>query len=29
MSDRDYPKPENYADIFRILNDQGVVPGRL
>ena len=29
ISDRDYPKPENYADIFRILNDQGVIPGRL
>jgi uncharacterized protein YutE (UPF0331/DUF86 family) len=26
ISDRGYPKPESYADIFRILADQGVVP---
>jgi uncharacterized protein YutE (UPF0331/DUF86 family) len=29
ISDRDYPKPESYADIFRILNERGVIPGRL
>ncbi|MCA1765427.1 MAG: DUF86 domain-containing protein [Desulfobulbaceae bacterium] len=29
ISDRDYPKPENYADIFRILHDRGVIPVRL
>lgn len=26
ISDRGYPKPESYADIFRILADKGVVP---
>lgn len=26
ISDRGYAKPESYADIFRILADQGVVP---
>lgn len=29
ISDRGYPKPENYADIFRILKEQGVVSSRL
>lgn len=26
ISDRGYPKPESYADIFRILADKGVIP---
>lgn len=26
ISDRGYPKPENYADIFRILAERGVIP---
>ncbi|MFO7982658.1 MAG: DUF86 domain-containing protein, partial [Desulfuromonadales bacterium] len=26
ISDRGYPKPESYADIFRILADRDVIP---
>ncbi len=26
ISDRGYPKPENYVDIFRILAERGVIP---
>lgn len=26
ISNRGYPKPESYADIFRILGEQGVIP---
>lgn len=29
ISDRNYPKPESYADIFRILTEQGVIPAQL
>ncbi len=29
ISDRGYPKPENYADIFRILADHKVIPEHL
>lgn len=29
ISDRGYPKPETYADIFRILAERGVIPGAL
>ena len=29
ISDRGYPKPESYADIFRILADKDVIPGDL
>lgn len=29
ISDRGYPKPESYADIFRILAEQDVIPNAL
>lgn len=29
IADRGYPKPESYADVFRILADQGVIPDSL
>lgn len=29
ISDRGYPKPENYADIFRILGERDVIPPSL
>lgn len=29
ISDRDYPKPETYAEIFRILADKGVISEQL
>ena len=29
ISDRGYPKPESYADIFRILNERGLIPDQL
>ena len=29
ISDRGYPKPESYADIFRVLADQQILPAEL
>ena len=29
ISAQGYPKPESYADIFRILNERGVIPDQL
>jgi uncharacterized protein YutE (UPF0331/DUF86 family) len=29
ISDRGFPKPESYADIFRILNEQSIIPDHL
>ena len=29
ISDRGYPKPESYADVFRILVDKGIIPEEL
>ena len=29
ISDRGYPKPESYADVFRILVDKGIIPDEL
>ena len=29
ISDRGYPKPESYADVFRILVEKGIIPAEL
>ncbi len=29
ISERGYPKPESYADIFRILGERGIIPPEL